>query len=182
MGKQPQKLLARPASLAPILRYRYIGNMDRPIESDILFMHTALEQARFASQLGEVPVGAVSVCENRIIARNHNRIETDHDATAHAEMLVLRETANTLDRWRLDDVTIYVTIEPCPMCAMAMVFHRLQRIVFGAPEPKTGAAGSFLNLMQNPAMNHRIIVSPGVCSDEASTLMKSFFQNRRRET
>lgn len=151
-------------------------------DTDVQLMQEALEQARLAAAAGEVPVGAVAVANDRIIARNHNRIETDQDATAHAEMLVLREAASTLGRWRLDDVTLYVTIEPCPMCAMAMVFHRIRRVVYGAPEPRTGGAGSFVNLLQNPDLNHRVSVTPGVCSAEASTLMQTFFRNRRTET
>ena len=151
-------------------------------DTDVQLMQEALEQARLAAAAGEVPVGAVAVAGGRIVARNHNRIEVDRDATAHAEMLVLREAAAALGRWRLDDVTLFVTIEPCPMCAMAMVFHRILRIVYGAPEPRTGAAGSFLNLLQNPDLNHRLIVSPGICADEASALMKCFFRNRRGES
>lgn len=151
-------------------------------DTDILMMQEALEQARLAAAAGEVPVGAVAMAGDRIVARNHNRIETDQDATAHAEMLVLREAAAGLGRWRLDDITLYVTIEPCPMCAMAMVFHRIRRVVYGAPEPRTGAAGSFVNLLQNPDLNHRISVTPGVCAEEASALMQSFFRNRRTGT
>lgn len=151
-------------------------------DTDILMMQESLEQARLAAAAGEVPVGAVAVAGERIIACNHNRIEIDQDATAHAEMLVLREAAAALGRWRLDDVTLYVTIEPCPMCAMAMVFHRIRRVVYGSPEPRTGGAGSFVNLLQNPDLNHRVSVTPGVCAEEASALMQSFFRNRRAGT
>jgi tRNA(adenine34) deaminase len=145
-----------------------------------VFMREALNQARMAASIGDVPVGAVAVVNNRIIAGNCNRIETNRDAAAHAEMLVLHDTCRILDRWRLDDVTLYVTVEPCPMCAMAMILHRIPRLVYGAPEPKTGAAGSFINLMQNPRLNHQIQVIPGVCMDEAAKLMTQFFKNRRR--
>lgn len=148
-------------------------------DSDILFMREALEQARFAAEMGDVPVGAVAVADHRIIARNFNRVEAGANAAAHAEMLVLSEAGRVLGRWRLDDVTIYVTIEPCPMCAMAMVLHRIRRVVYGAPEPRMGAAGSFINLLQNPDLNHRIAVTPCVCFDEAAGLMKTFFRNRR---
>lgn len=147
---------------------------------DIVFMQEALEQARLAIELGDVPVGAVAVVDSRVIARNHNRIELDRDAAAHAEMLVLREACRILGRWRLNDVTLYVTIEPCPMCAMAMVLHRVERVVYGASEPKTGAAGSFLNLLNNPVLNHRVRVTPGVCAGDASDIMKRFFRGRRQ--
>jgi len=147
--------------------------------TDEYFMNEALEQARLAAAAGEVPVGCVAVAGQEVIARNHNRIEMEKDAAAHAEMLVLRETCRILDRWRLDDVTLYVTIEPCPMCAMAMIFHRICRVVYGATEPKTGAAGSFLNLLQNPDLNHRVRVTPGVADVEAAEIMKAFFQKRR---
>lgn len=148
-------------------------------DTDIAWMTAALEQARLAADLDEVPVGAVAVAGGEIIARAHNRIELDRDASAHAEMLVLRESCRVLDRWRLSDVTVYVTIEPCPMCSMALVLHRVARVVFAASEPRTGAAGSFINLLTNPVLNHSVAVSAGVCRDDASALMKAFFRNRR---
>ncbi len=150
-------------------------------ENDIAFMKEALDQARLAAALGEVPVGAIAVVGSHVIARNHNRIEMNKDASAHAEMLVLQEACRILGRWRLTDVTFYTTIEPCPMCAMAMVLHRVDRIVYGAAEPKTGAAGSFLNLLNNPALNHSLRITPGVCADQAAEIMKQFFRDRRRE-
>ena len=146
---------------------------------DIVFMQEALEQAHLAAALGEVPVGAVAVVGSRVIARNYNRIETNKNAGAHAEMLVLQDACRVLDRWRLTDVTLYVTIEPCPMCAMAMVLHRIDRLVYGAAEPKTGAAGSFLNLLNNPDLNHRLQVTPGICADQAADIIKQFFRDRR---
>ncbi|MBN1296917.1 nucleoside deaminase [bacterium] len=149
------------------------------LQFDLLYMTAALEQARLAAAKGEVPVGAVAVTGDGIIARAHNRIELNRDAAAHAEMLVLREACRVLDRWRLIDVTLFVTVEPCPMCAMALVLHRVARVVFGASEPRTGAAGSFTNLLTNPAMNHAVDVTAGVCREEASELMKIFFRNRR---
>ncbi|HPQ42540.1 MAG TPA: tRNA adenosine(34) deaminase TadA [bacterium] len=151
-------------------------------ETDITWMTAALEEARLAADLGEVPVGAVAVAGGEIIARAHNRIELDRDAAAHAEMLLLHEVCRILDRWRLSDVTVYVTVEPCPMCAMALVLHRVARVVFGAPEPRTGAAGSFINLLTNPALNHAVAVTAGVCRDDASELMKAFFRNRRESS
>lgn len=150
-------------------------------ENDIIFMQEALEQARLAAALGEVPVGAVAVVGSHVVARNHNRIEMNKDAAAHAEMLVLQESCRILDRWRLSDVTLYITIEPCPMCAMAMVLHRVGRVVYGAAEPKTGAAGSFINLLNNPVLNHRLRITPGVCAEQAAEIMKRFFRDRRRD-
>jgi len=149
--------------------------------SDITYMNLALEQAQKAAALGEVPVGAIAVYKGKIIAENHNRIEIDKNASAHAEMLVLRQACNHLDRWRLDDVTIYVTVEPCPMCAMAMVLHRIRRVVFATSEPRTGAGGSFINLLQNPALNHTMEMTAGICREQASQLMKHFFQTRRKQ-
>jgi len=143
------------------------------------FMQAALAEARKAYDLGEVPVGAVAVFKGEILVQAHNYVETLKDASAHAEMLVLKKTAAFLDRWRLDDIDIYVTIEPCPMCAMAMVLYRVNRLVYGAPEPRTGAAGSFINLVQNPTLNHQMEVVSGVCADESSELMQSFFRKKR---
>lgn len=150
------------------------------INRDITFMTAALIQAQRAADIGEVPVGAIVVYDGGIIARDHNRIEIDKSAAAHAEMLVLRQACKKLDCWRLDGATVYVTIEPCPMCAMAMVLHRVERVVFAASEPRIGAAGSFLNLLRNPALNHTVIVTAGVCREDASNLMKTFFRSRRK--
>lgn len=149
------------------------------VRNDEYYMEQALLEAKKAASAGDVPVGAVAVIGGKVIARGHNRIEQDCDAAAHAEMLVLRETCNQLNRWRLDDVTIYVTIEPCPMCAMAMVLHRIKRVVFAASEPRTGAAGSFVNLLRNPELNHMVEITSGVCRDRAVELIKCFFRTRR---
>ena len=147
--------------------------------NDIVWMRMALEQGQKAAELGEVPVGAVAVADGQVIAAGHNLVETNTDAAAHAEMRVLREACRKLGRWRLDNVTLYVTIEPCPMCAMAMVLHRVKRVVFAAAEPRTGAGGSFLNLLNNPDLNHQVEVTAGVCREEAVRLMKVFFARKR---
>ncbi len=142
-------------------------------------MMEALEEARKAYAAGEVPVGAVAVRDGEILLRAYNMVERLKDASAHAEMLVLKKAAAYLDRWRLNDIDLYVTVEPCPMCAMAMVLFRVRRVVFGAPEPRTGAGGSFIELLDNPALNHRIEVVPGVMAEESAELLRSFFRDRR---
>jgi tRNA(adenine34) deaminase len=156
--------------------------MDEPIidlQSDDHFMGEALRQAAKAYEAGEVPVGAVIVRAGRIIARAFNQVELLKDATAHAEMLAITQAENAVGDWRLTDCTLYVTKEPCPMCAGAVVHARLQRVVFGAPDPKGGAAGGALNLLQFPTLNHRCAITSGVRLDECRQLLKSFFQEQR---
>ena len=150
------------------------------LESDHYFMGEALRQAARAYEAGEVPVGAVIVREGRIIARAYNQVELLKDATAHAEMLAITQAENALGDWRLTEATLYVTKEPCPMCAGAIVHVRLQRVVFGAPDPKGGAAGSLLNLLQMPTLNHRCAITAAVREEECRTLLRSFFQEQRR--
>jgi tRNA(adenine34) deaminase len=150
------------------------------LESDHYFMGEALRQAARAYEAGEVPVGAVIVREGRIIARAYNQVELLKDATAHAEMLAITQAENALGDWRLTEAALYVTKEPCPMCAGAIVHVRLQRVVFGAPDPKGGAAGSLLNLLQMPTLNHRCAITPAVREEECRALLRSFFQEQRR--
>jgi tRNA(adenine34) deaminase len=149
--------------------------------SDQFFMGEALRQARRAYDADEVPVGAVIVREGRVIARAFNQVELLKDATAHAEMLALTQAQAAVGDWRLTDCTLYVTKEPCPMCAGAVVHTRLRRVVFGAPDPKGGAAGSALNLLDFPTLNHRCIVTQGVCLDECRALLLDFFREQRRK-
>jgi len=156
--------------------------MDEPIidlRSDDHFMGEALRQAARAYESGEVPVGAVIVREGRIIARAFNQVELLKDATAHAEMLAITQAESALGDWRLTDCTLYVTKEPCPMCAGAVVHARLQRVVFGAPDPRGGAAGGALNLLQFPTLNHRSEITGGVRDEECRRLLKSFFAEQR---
>jgi tRNA(adenine34) deaminase len=148
--------------------------------SDDHFMAEALRQAQRAFAAEEVPIGAVIVRQERIIARACNQVELLKDATAHAEMLALTQAAEAVGDWRLTDCTLYVTKEPCPMCAGAMVHARLQRVVFGAPDPKAGAAGSALNLLQFPTLNHTCAITGGVRFDECRALLKAFFTARRQ--
>jgi len=156
--------------------------VDGPIidlQSDHYFMGEALRQAQRAYEAEEVPVGAVVVREGRIIARAFNQVETLKDATAHAEMLALTQAEEALADWRLTDCTLYVTKEPCPMCAGAIVHVRLARVVFGASDPKAGAAGSALNLLQSPTFNHRCEITGGVREAECRHLLLRFFQEQR---
>jgi len=149
------------------------------LHSDDYFMGEALRQAAQAYARGEVPVGAVIVREGRVIARAFNQVEALKDATAHAEMLALTQAENAIGDWRLTDGTLYVTKEPCPMCAGAVVHTRLARVVFGAPDPKGGAAGGALNLLQFPTLNHRCEITSGVRLAECRALLKSFFAEQR---
>ena len=142
-------------------------------------MRRALTLARAAGARGEVPVGALAVHEGRVIAAASNRIERSGDATAHAEMLVLRRAARVLGGWRLAGVTLYVTLEPCTMCAGAMVQARIDRCVYGARDPKKGADGSVYDVMRSPANNHRIVVSSGVLAAECGAELTGFFARRR---
>ena len=150
------------------------------IQSDHYFMGEALRQALRAYEAEEVPVGSVVVKEGKIIARAHNQVESLKDATAHAEMLAVTQAEEAVGDWRLTGCTLYVTKEPCPMCAGALVLSRVDRVVFGAPDPKGGAAGGALNLLQFPGLNHRCLITPGVREEECRTLLKTFFQEQRQ--
>lgn len=156
--------------------------MDEPIidlQSDHYFMGEALRQAAKAYAAEEVPVGAVVVRGGRIIARASNQVELLKDATAHAEMLVLTAAQQQVGDWRLTDCTLYVTKEPCPMCAGAIVHTRLERVVFGAGDPKGGAAGGAMNLLQFPTLNHQCAITSGVRLEECRGLLLSFFAEQR---
>jgi tRNA(adenine34) deaminase len=142
-------------------------------------MAIALSEAAVAAAEGEVPVGAIAVVGDEVMSRAHNQREQLSDPTAHAEVLALRAAAATLGTWRLSTVTLYVTLEPCPMCAGAMLAARVGRLVFGAPDPKAGACGSLYNLCVDPRLNHEIDISPGVLAEQASRLLSDFFSDRR---
>lgn len=144
------------------------------------WMGLALEQAREAASHGEVPVGAVVVKDGQLIATGRNAPIAIHDPTAHAEIMALREAARQLGNYRLDGCTLYVTLEPCAMCAGAMLHARLSRVVYGAPDPKTGAAGSVLNLFDKTAINHQTQVTAGVMPDACGHLLQTFFMKRRQ--
>lgn len=147
--------------------------------SDLAFMRAALEEARAAAAAGEVPVGAVVVQRGAIIGRGQNRVLRDLDPTAHAEMTALRAAARALGNYRLAECSIYVTLEPCAMCAGAMVHARLERLVYGAADPKAGAAGSVLGVINHPRLNHAMEVSGGVLAEECGELLRDFFRERR---
>jgi tRNA(adenine34) deaminase len=152
------------------------------LQSDHYFMGEALRQARKACDAEEVPVGAVVVREGRIIARAFNQVELLKDATAHAEMLALTAAEGIVGDWRLTDCTLYVTKEPCPMCAGAMVHVRLTRVVFGVNDLKSGAGGGILNLLQFPPLNHRCEITRGVREAECRSLLQSFFAEQRAKS
>ena len=149
------------------------------LQSDAYFMSEALRQAMRAYEAEEVPVGAVVVREGKIIARAFNQVELLQDATAHAEMLALTQAEAAAGDWRLTDCDLYVTKEPCPMCAGALVHVRMRRVIFGCADERGGAAGSLLNLLQNPSLNHRCDITAGVLRDDCARLLRSFFQAKR---
>lgn len=142
-------------------------------------MRRALELARAAAAADEVPVGAVVVMDGRPVAGTHNQPRALHDPTAHAEILALRAAARHLGHWWLNGATLYVTLEPCAMCAGAIVLARLQRLVYAAPDPKAGMAGSLACLPQDPRLNHRVEITAGVLGDDAGALLRDFFRARR---
>lgn len=144
-------------------------------------MRLALEQAEAAAALGEVPVGAVAVFEGRVIGAGFNRKESDQDPTAHAEMIALRQAAAVRNNWRLIDVTLFCTLEPCPMCAGAMIQGRLSRLVYGAPDTRFGADGSVVQVLREPRFNHQVAITGGVLAEEAGALLQTFFQRLRAE-
>lgn len=142
----------------------------------------ALAEAQKAYDMGEIPIGAVLVDESGVVvAAGHNLREKNHDATAHAEMEVIREGCEKLGRWRLSGTTLYVTIEPCPMCAGALMNGRVDRLVYGSAESKFGAVESLFNIVNNPVLNHRMEVTAGVLEDECRNIMKDFFKMRREQ-
>jgi len=146
---------------------------------DEKYMGEALALARRAAKEGEVPVGCVVVCDGRVIGRGYNQRELLQDPTAHAEMLAITQAAEALGSWRLENTTLYVTLEPCPMCAGAIILGRIQRLVYGAKDPKAGAAGSVVNLFRKGMFNHDVEVVGGVLEDEAAGLLSGFFRELR---
>lgn len=148
---------------------------------DEYWMRLALAEAERAAALEEVPVGAVAVLDGEIIGTGYNRKESDQDPTAHAEMIALREAAEHLGNWRLVGVTLYVTLEPCPMCAGAMIQGRLARLVYGAPDTRFGAGGTIIDVLGEPRFNHRVSVTAGVLEEEAAALLQRFFRRLRQQ-
>ncbi len=150
------------------------------VESDEAFMLEAIAEAEKAAALGEVPVGAVVVASGEVVGRGYNRRETDQDPLAHAEVFALREAARRLGSWRLVGTTMYVTLEPCAMCAGALVNSRVERLVYGAADPKAGWCGSLGDLVRDPRLNHRLEVSSGILAPRCGGLLRQFFQTLRQ--
>ena len=144
-------------------------------------MKLAIEQAQIAEENGDVPIGAIIIFENQVIGKAYNQREQLNDPTAHAEIIALTQAAAFLESWRLHGCTIYVTLEPCPMCAGALVLARMDRLVYGCDDPKTGAAGSLYNIVRDERLNHRLEVTPGVLASECSAILQGFFQRRRAQ-
>lgn len=151
------------------------------LEADERFMRLALEEARRAAAEGEVPIGAVVVLDGAVISSAHNRRELDHDPSAHAEFRAMTEAAQKLGRWRLSGCTVYVTLEPCLMCAGLMVNARIDRCVYGAPDPKGGALGTLFDVSHDPRLNHEFEVISGVREEECAQVLRDFFRMRRQE-
>lgn len=149
------------------------------VNSDVLWMEKALELARQAAEKGDVPVGAILVKDDTCIAAAHNLRELSGNPIAHAEMLVIQEASQKVGNWRLTGTTLYVTLEPCAMCAGAIVLARIPKVVYAANDPKTGAAGTLYNILQDDRLNHQVELVRGVCAEESSLLLKSFFKNHR---
>ena len=154
---------------------------DKQRQEDEHWMGLALDEARAAAEEGEVPIGAVVVADGELVARAHNRRETDVDPAAHAEFLAMETAACELGRWRLTGCTVYVTLEPCLMCAGLMVNSRIDRCVYGAADPKGGALGTLYDVSHNPRLNHEFEVVPGVRADEAGEVLRAFFRARRKK-
>ncbi len=148
---------------------------------DLRAMKIAIDQAFIAEENGDVPIGCVIVHEGQIVAKAYNQREQLQDPTAHAEIIALTQAAAAVGSWRLHGCTVYVTLEPCPMCAGALVLARVDRLVYGCDDPKTGAVRSLYNIVQDDRLNHRIAVTPGVMADACSTQLRDFFQRRRVE-
>lgn len=151
------------------------------MERDIYFMQLAIEEAKKAEAIQEVPIGAVIVLDGEVISVAHNLRETEQRAIAHAELLAIDEACKKLGTWRLEDATLYVTLEPCPMCAGGIVLSRIKRVVYGASDPKGGCAGTLMNLLTDERFNHQCEVVPGVLEEECGTLLTIFFRELRKK-
>ncbi len=152
------------------------------VEDDIRFMQLALKEAEKGASEGEAPIGAVAVLDGKIIARAGNKREQRHDPTAHAEIIALKKAAKKLKRWRLTGVTLYVTLEPCAMCAGAMVLARIKRLVYACADPKAGACGTLYNIPQDIRLNHQVEITSGILEKECRTLLKGFFKELRNKS
>jgi tRNA(adenine34) deaminase len=162
-----------------------MNELESPIftfsDEDEHFMRLALQEANKALEHGDVPIGAVAVLHGEVIGRGYNQRERDRDPTAHAEIIAMREASRHMHHWRLDDVTLYCTLEPCSMCAGAMVLARLPRLVYATHDPKAGAGGSIMNITQHPQLNHHVDVAHGLLAEEAAEQIRAFFWELRRQ-
>jgi tRNA(adenine34) deaminase len=154
--------------------------MEEDYGRDEFFMREAMEEAKKAERLNEVPIGAIIVHKGEIIARAHNLREMEQSAVAHAELLAIDQACHELGTWRLEDTTLYVTLEPCPMCSGAIMLSRVKRVVYGAVDPKGGCAGTLMNLLQEPRFNHQSEITAGVLADECGQMLTQFFQQLRK--
>ncbi|MDF2536644.1 MAG: tadA [Bacillales bacterium] len=150
------------------------------MSNSITYMKLAIEEAKKAEAIGEVPIGAIIVLDGEIIARGHNLRETKQSSTAHAELLVIEEACKKVGSWRLENATLYVTLEPCPMCAGAIIMSRITRVVYGATDAKAGCVGTFMNLLQDERFNHQCQVEKGILSEECGQLLSNFFKKIRK--
>jgi tRNA(adenine34) deaminase len=157
------------------------NNIDQNIQ-DERWMRLALKEAEYALSKKEVPIGAVAVHENKVIAKGHNQVLTLNDPTAHAEILTIGAASNYIKNWKLSGVSLYVTIEPCPMCAGAIVLSRLDRLIFGAKDPKAGACGSLYNILQDVRLNHQVEITPYVLEKECRKIIQTFFKRIRAKS
>jgi len=151
------------------------------IRDDEQGMRSAMREAQVSLEKNEVPIGCVIVHDGIIVGRGHNQVEGLRDATAHAEIVAIGAASTTLESWRLHECTMYVTLEPCAMCACAIILARLGRLVYAATDPKAGACGSVLDVIHEPRLNHRVEITSGVLADECGAMLKAFFQKKRRE-
>ena len=156
----------------------YSNNIDRDVD-DSYYMRLAIKQAKLAAEANEVPVGAVIIKNGQLVASAGNMRERQQDATAHAELIAVRQACQELNTWRLSGCTLYVTLEPCPMCAGALVMSRLYRLVYGCADPRAGAVESIFNVANHPALNHRLKVTAGLHEEECQELLRAFFQKKR---
>jgi tRNA(adenine34) deaminase len=156
------------------------NTVDMRSRDDAVWMEQALGQARLAADAGEVPVGALVIKNGEIVGQGHNRNLLDRDPTAHAEIVALRQAAARTGNYRLEDCTVYATIEPCSMCAGALIHARVSRLVYGASDPKAGAAGSVLQVLNHPALNHKMEVTAGVLAEKCSDMLQEFFRRKRK--
>ena len=177
MGKSPQQRQLEKEKKEELLR----KEQEEQQKLDEYYMKEAMKQAKKAAKLGEVPIGCVIVYENRIIGRGYNRRNTDKSTLSHAEITAIKRASRVMGDWRLEECTLYVTLEPCQMCSGAIVQARIPRVVMGCRNPKAGCAGSILNLLQMPAFNHQVEITEGIREEECSLLLKTFFKDLRKK-